>query len=957
MSKQRVGFLGLWTLMALIVVALLPGSGGITPIAVEQADEGWFVAAKQSILHAEYGVRSVAQSPTAVYQAPNRANEMRVLFSPDRVELTPRTETAVPWTVAWTLTQVGDETGMIAAEAAHLVSDGNRLAYERGVITEWYINDARGLQQGFTLDAPPNHPQPAVVYLELALDGTLTAHEVGDGEQILFTMGDTPVLSYSNLYAFDATAKALPSRMKLVRNEDGRSLIQLEVDTALAEFPIVVDPVASTADWIAGIAQDGQFGFDVSTAGDVNNDGFDDVIVGANTYDGGSGNEGAAFIFLGSDQGLKINPSWQVIGNAPGGEFGFAVSEAGDVNGDGFDDVIVGSPGNSRATVFFGKANMPNQTPDWSKNQQAGSQFGFDVSSAGDVNNDGRDDILIGAPEFRDGSDYIVGRAFVYHGSDAGPANTANWVAQGSIENGRFGFSVSDAGDVNGDTISDIVIGDPVYPADGNMSLVVVYLGVDGSGLKNGPLSADPPQDADWSTTSPYGNDTDFGFSVSKAGDVDGDGIDDIIVGAPLSGDPQGSGTGGAAHVFFGPIDGDSIPTRIDLFGSEDGEEFGFAVSTAGDINQDGVDDLIIGAPSYVQVSAGIRSANGTQPTNEGAAYLFSGDRAREFLSLLSIINGGILNGSVGFAVDTAGDTNRDGYSDVIIGAPSYSSGLFAAGRAFSFNGTGEITEVIALNNGPNRAGKPTTLWAMLDVPDSGLNEFSWDFGDGNFGTGQVTTHTYTAAGTYTATVTVVNPFSSPVTDTTIVEVTLDTLVTPSNGGQIQSPTDENGRSTKVQIPAGTVNTPTTFSFVPLKSITEPTPSFALGYYFDLSASTPKDLIFLPLMSRNYTSAFGGQTAVSTPPVVANPAGQPGCPTGHTCFEQPITLTFSYDESKLDGKPESDLTLVFWDTVGLTWIDAANTCEPASTYSRDLANNTVSIDVCHFTRFGVVGAN
>src|SRR5439155_4465222 len=170
--------------------------------------------------------------------------------------------------------------------------------------------------------------------------------------------------------------------------------------------------LASTPAWTAESDQaSADFGASVATAGDVNGDGYADVIVGAHLYDNGQSNEGRAFVFLGSASGLASTPAWTAESNQANADFGVSVATAGDVNGDGYSDVIVGAPlydngqtDEGRAFLYLGSASGLSASPAWTaESDQAGAQFAASVASAGDVNGDGFDDVLVGAPLFDNG--------------------------------------------------------------------------------------------------------------------------------------------------------------------------------------------------------------------------------------------------------------------------------------------------------------------------------------------------------------------------------------------------------------------------------------------------------------------------------------------------------------------------------------------------------------------------
>ena len=165
--------------------------------------------------------------------------------------------------------------------------------------------------------------------------------------------------------------------------------------------------------------------------------------------------------------------------------FGQAVSTAGDVNGDGYADVIIGAPhyssgqaGEGKAFVFYGSPAGLGGTPDWTaESDQADAEFGCDAGTAGDVNGDGYGDVIIGASLYDNGQT-DEGRAFVYLGSASGLASTPSWTAESDQDGARFGVSASTAGDVNGDGYADVVVGSLTYDhGEPDEGAAFVYLG------------------------------------------------------------------------------------------------------------------------------------------------------------------------------------------------------------------------------------------------------------------------------------------------------------------------------------------------------------------------------------------------------------------------------------------------------------------------------------------------
>ncbi|MBK7255291.1 MAG: FG-GAP repeat protein [Ignavibacteria bacterium] len=201
---------------------------------------------------------------------------------------------------------------------------------------------------------------------------------------------------------------------------------------------------------LIGYSAGDKFGYSVSSAGDVDGDGYSDVIVGAYGYNGAA-YQGRVYIFFG---GASMNSYADVIltGVNSGDYFGRSVSGAGDMNGDGFDDVIVGADGynidQGRAYIFFGGVSMNSTADVILTGVNSGDYFGRKVSSAGDVNGDGYGDVLVTAFAYYSG--FYKGRVYNYFGGNT-VNNSADLIYTGEEEYDNFGISHSGAGDVNGD--------------------------------------------------------------------------------------------------------------------------------------------------------------------------------------------------------------------------------------------------------------------------------------------------------------------------------------------------------------------------------------------------------------------------------------------------------------------------------------------------------------------------
>ena len=355
-------------------------------------------------------------------------------------------------------------------------------------------------------------------------------------------------------------------------------------------------------------------------------------------------------------------------------DFGWQVAPAGDVNGDGVTDLVVGDPSNSSVAQFAGRAYLflgpLTENIDTSKAvasisaEAFGDNLGFSVASAGDVNGDGIGDIIVGARS-NDTNGIQSGRVYLFYGPVSGSlsATSADAIIFGADFN-EVGRAVAPAGDLNGDGFGDIILGTDIAGI-GSRGQVFIF---------NGPLSGQRSvTTADATITGSFDNES-FGASVAMAGDVNGDGINDVIVGAPRF--PLNGIDTGRAYVFYGPISGSLIATQADvtIFGENLNDGFGRSVAAGNDINGDGVADVIVGAD---QLFAG---------TGAGKAYVFYGPLSGDIQAATAnaILTGEVDRDLFGASVTSVGDFNGDGFSDVTVGA---SENHFRSGRTYTFFG------------------------------------------------------------------------------------------------------------------------------------------------------------------------------------------------------------------------------------------------------------------------------
>ncbi|KPF75216.1 hypothetical protein IP88_07305 [alpha proteobacterium AAP81b] len=466
-------------------------------------------------------------------------------------------------------------------------------------------------------------------------------------------------------------------------------------------------------------------GYSVAGAGDVNGDGFDDLLVGtpfANAF------AGAAYVVFGRAGGAR--PDIDLAALAAGDGFGVLpssgialgreLSGAGDINGDGLGDFVVAA-GTTAVYIVYGTAGTRAAvaTADFPN----ADGFRLDsvvasVSGAGDVNGDGIDDLIVGNPV--DNAAYVVfGKAGAFRG-DLVPASVSGDVGfriKGS-SGSAAGVGVASGGDLNGDGVDDLIVSAP--GRSGFASAVYVIFG------KTGPSRTDVDLEnlgaGDGFRIAGGPGDQGFGRGVSGVGDVNGDGIDDLVISAPYA----DSGAG-RAYVIFGTAAGARGDIDLASLAATDGFQIdgrsaslaGFSISGAGDINGDGLDDLIVGAPG-----------DSSNVNRAGSAFVIFGRSGptRSAIDLADLANadgakiaGSAVFGYAGLDVSGAGDVNGDGFDDLIVGAPAESDSAGKAYILFGSAGFGDVGPELATPIA-DQSSLEDGLWSFT-VPAGSFND------------------------------------------------------------------------------------------------------------------------------------------------------------------------------------------------------------------------------------------
>jgi len=644
------------------------------------ADKAWLSQAMEKIKAQEY---ELSKNKQGLLQAPNRKHNFRMTVHENKVGFEPRTISSEKeeksktkkWQWQWETDQMGRLGNMESVDKGERSVQGNMVTYDRKQMKEWYENKPEGIEQGFVIYKKPvagpkksSGSDPWVMIQSCRIEG-LCLRMAADHSSIDFVdEHQAVIMRYGQLKVKDATDKLLPSEIRVEENT-----IIVAYQDANAKYPIVIDPLMTNPGWTAESDQaNASFGYSVASAGDVNGDGYGDVIVGAYEYDNGHTDEGRAYVYHGSSSGLAATDAWTAESDQANASFGYSVASAGDVNGDGYSDVIVGAPfydddhtDEGRAYVYHGSSSGLVAIAYWTaEGNQTYAYFGCSVASAGDVNGDGYSEVIVGAYGY-DNGETDEGRAYVYHGSSGGLVNPAAWTAEGDQANAYFGRSVASSGDVNGDGYSDVIVGAHLYDngAD-DEGRVFVYQGSSFGLASTAAWTAESDQTY-----------AEFGISVASAGDVNGDGYSDVIVGA--YGYNNGEQNEGRVFVYQGSSLGLANTAAWTAESDQTLAYFGISVASAGDVNGDGYSDVIVGAYYY---------DNGQ--TNEGRAYVYQGSSSGLANTADWTAESDQISAEFGRSVASAGDVNGDGYSDVIVGARRYDNGQTNEGRAYVYHGS-----------------------------------------------------------------------------------------------------------------------------------------------------------------------------------------------------------------------------------------------------------------------------
>lgn len=588
------------------------------------------------------------------------------------------------WTVDFSIKGIGRQKKPVAIKGDYkLVKNNGNIVYRFNEMDIEYTNNAKGLRQNFIVNQKPAGKGELTVTMKV--NSNLVASLINNTLSF-YDESSNARLTYSDLKVWDANHRTLPSHMAY---NTATGELNLIADDSEAVYPVTIDPLNQSPEWNTSVdgllsslltnvqMKTALYGFSVSALGDVNGDGFGDAAISAPALVdifSGTGTlaaVGAVFVYYGSPSGLSTTPAktLQPSTAVAGALFGFSVT-GGDVTGDAINDIIIGAPLDRYSVT------LPDIIGSSAVNVTAGKVYIYEGNSSPVTNPSPFLQVKLGPAFFSKGILGLLSNINV---------------------NALFGFSIAATDDLNGDGKQDLVVGAPAYV--GTNALAVqngnTFVYYSGSLNTNTPVELDVPSPSLLGLVQlPLLNSSGllFGYSVDGAGDYNGDGHPDIVVGAPagidlssLGGVLTGQVLGGSAYVYYGTGTGISSSIGATLHGKATGllgnaaNLFGYKVKGVRTGNGLHTGNILIGAPTggLIPNALGLSIQTGNvqlfKKKSSSPVATVIADQVLESpksSSLLQVLNTLQLNVLFGASIDNAYDINCDGFGDMVIGEP-----------------------------------------------------------------------------------------------------------------------------------------------------------------------------------------------------------------------------------------------------------------------------------------------
>lgn len=766
-------------------------------VSATSADESWYNNARNFIASAEYAFRKKLADKDQFYCS-NKTTGLYFLVNNKKMEVSPleysNHSSVSKWNEHISFNHISKGNSLFAGNEYSCITSGNTIRYDYKNYVIEFNNSDKGLRQNFIIKNKLAGNQNLEVSLSVSGNMKVYTNESGAA---FSNSEDSVVFYYRDLNVWDAQNKKLPAHMELRKQDE----LVIVVDDKEATYPITIDPISQTPEWttsadgilptlIGQTAVDAAYGFSVTGLGDINADGYDDVAIGAPACTdifSGSGalaNVGAVFVYCGSNNGLPTSPNYVLQPSAcvAGALFGYSIA-GGDINNDGKNDIIVGAPadqvtipwgvnqtssGTTGKVYTFNGATLTSSTSPFTTLQLSGNNiidkdvnlsvnalFGFSVAVTEDLNGDSKKDIIIGSPTYAGIKTNLFGQsildvqsggAFVYL-SSAGDNNTTivklepikqSLLGLGLLNNNinglLFGYAVDGTSDYNNDGNPDVVATAPAGIDLSSISGLLngkllqgsaeVYYGT-GSGINSnaGAVLSASSGGLLTNLTGTVSNIANlFGLSVKGARNAAGQRTGNILVGAPLGGTlmnvlnlqlktgtvsvfkKQNSSPAGYVspdQVISSPRNSNTILELV-----QSNLLFGFSLDNVFDVNCDGIGDIIVGEPA--SSSAQLVNAN----VAGGAAYVYlgqaNGTYTSEPLWTLTAYEDTFLGANatslIGYSVAGVGKTKGvSNKNRILVGSPSrtldFGSGLLNLGSTL-----GTLFSLAAGDNGVGKA-------------------------------------------------------------------------------------------------------------------------------------------------------------------------------------------------------------------------------------------------------------